>query len=105
MGQTNQISSIFWLIIGLAVTYRPYQLDLGTLIHPEPGFLSFWCGLIPRDVFKQATNDPAFQQVMERIFIPVEYSSADEFRRRLEEDYKQNEKLILELGLHKSQKK
>jgi tripartite-type tricarboxylate transporter receptor subunit TctC len=58
-----------------------------------------------RDVFKQATNDPAFQQVMERIFIPVEYSGTDEFRRRLGEDYKQNEKLILELGLHKSQKK
>ena len=46
MGQTNQISSLFWLILGLAVTYGSYRLGLGTLTHPGPGFLPFWCGTI-----------------------------------------------------------
>jgi putative tricarboxylic transport membrane protein len=42
----NQISSIFWLILGLAVIYGSYRLGLGTLTHPGPGFLSFWCAVI-----------------------------------------------------------
>jgi putative tricarboxylic transport membrane protein len=46
MGQTNQISSIFWLILGLAVIYGSHRLGLGTLTHPGPGFLPFWCGAI-----------------------------------------------------------
>ncbi len=46
MGQANQISSIFWLILGLAVTYGSFRLGLGTLTHPGPGFLPFWYGVI-----------------------------------------------------------
>jgi putative tricarboxylic transport membrane protein len=46
MGQANQISSIFWLILGSAVSYGSYRLGLGTLTHPGPGFLPFWCGTI-----------------------------------------------------------
>jgi putative tricarboxylic transport membrane protein len=46
MGRANQISSIFWLILGLAVTYGSLRLGLGTLTHPGPGFLPFWCGVI-----------------------------------------------------------
>ena len=46
MGRANQVSSIFWLILGLGVVYGSYRLGLGTLTHPGPGFLSFWCGVI-----------------------------------------------------------
>ncbi len=46
MGRGNQVSSIFWLILGLGVVYASYRLGLGTLTHPGPGFLSFWCGII-----------------------------------------------------------
>jgi len=46
MGRADQYSSIFWLIFGSAVVYGSYQLGLGNLIHPGPGFLPFWCGVI-----------------------------------------------------------
>ena len=46
MGRPDQISSIFWLILGLAVLYGSQRLGLGTLTHPGPGFLPFWCGAI-----------------------------------------------------------
>jgi ABC-type polysaccharide/polyol phosphate export permease len=46
MGKPDQISSIFWLILGLAVVYGSHRLGLGTPTHPGPGFLSFWCGVI-----------------------------------------------------------
>jgi putative tricarboxylic transport membrane protein len=42
--KTNQISSVFWLIVGLAITLGSYRMGLGTLNHPGPGFLSFGCG-------------------------------------------------------------
>jgi len=46
MGKPDQFSSLFWLIVGMAVTYGSYRLGLGTLNSPGPGFLSFWCALI-----------------------------------------------------------
>jgi tripartite-type tricarboxylate transporter receptor subunit TctC len=58
-----------------------------------------------RAVFKKTMNDPEFLEIMKKIYIVVEYRSADEYKRMVEEGYKQNEKMILELGLHKSQKK
>ncbi len=42
----DQISSIFWLILGFIITYMSSRLGLGTLTHPGAGFLSFWCGII-----------------------------------------------------------
>ena len=46
MGKADQISSIFWLIFGLAVIFRSYQIGPGALTNPGPGFLSFWSGVI-----------------------------------------------------------
>jgi len=46
MGRVNVWSSIFWLILGAAVAYGSLRLGLGTLTHPGPGFLPFWCGVI-----------------------------------------------------------
>ncbi len=44
MGKADQASSIFWLIFSVAVVYGSFRLGLGTLMHPGPGFLPFWCG-------------------------------------------------------------
>ncbi len=55
--------------------------------------------------FNKALEDPEFLKIMDRIYVPVVYRTADEFRKLVEEGYKENEKLIRELGLHKSQKK
>jgi len=55
MGKADQFSSIFWLILGLAVVYGSNRLGLGTLTHPGPGFLSFWCG-----IFLAALSVPVF---------------------------------------------
>ena len=46
MAKPDQFSSLFWLVVGMAVTYGSYRLGLGTLTNPGPGFLSFWCALI-----------------------------------------------------------
>ena len=46
MGKADQGSCIFWMILGLAVIYFSHRLGLGTLAHPGPGFLSFWCGVL-----------------------------------------------------------
>jgi putative tricarboxylic transport membrane protein len=39
------MSSIFWFLLGWALTFLAYRLGLGTLTNPGPGFLPFWCGL------------------------------------------------------------
>jgi putative tricarboxylic transport membrane protein len=46
MGKPDQISSLFWFLVGMAVTFWSYRLGLGTLTNPGPGFLPFWCALI-----------------------------------------------------------
>lgn len=46
MGKPDQVSSIFWLILGLALVYDSNQLGLGAFAHPGPGFFPFWCGAI-----------------------------------------------------------
>ncbi len=55
--------------------------------------------------FNKALEDPEFLKIMDRIYVPVVYRTADEFKKLVAEGYKENEKLIRELGLHKSQKK
>ena len=46
MEKVDQASSLFWLAFAAAVAYGSYRLGLGTLTHPGPGFLTFWCGVI-----------------------------------------------------------
>jgi hypothetical protein len=46
MGNLDQVSSIFWLLLGLAVVLGSYRLGLGTGTNPGPGFTPFWCGII-----------------------------------------------------------
>lgn len=46
MGKADQISSIFWLIFGVAVSVRSYQIGMGALTSPGPGFVAFWSGVI-----------------------------------------------------------
>ncbi len=45
MRRANQITAIFCLAVGLAVIYGSQRVGYGTLSHPGPGFLSFWCGV------------------------------------------------------------
>ncbi len=46
MEKANQISSVFWLILGLAIAWGSYRMGVGSLNHPGPGFLPFGCGMI-----------------------------------------------------------
>lgn len=39
-------SSLFWLLLGAGVTYAGWDLGLGKLRDPGPGFMLFWVGLI-----------------------------------------------------------
>ena len=45
MKNNDQRSSLFWLAIGLAVTFYSRKYGLGTLSSPGPGFLPFLTGL------------------------------------------------------------
>jgi putative tricarboxylic transport membrane protein len=45
MGKIDQMSSLFWFLLGWVLTYLSHRLGLGTLTNPGPGFLPFWCGL------------------------------------------------------------
>jgi tripartite-type tricarboxylate transporter receptor subunit TctC len=58
-----------------------------------------------RRVFKQTMDVPEFLKIIESVYLQVEYHTADEYKKLVEEGYKENEKIILKLGLHKSQKK
>jgi tripartite-type tricarboxylate transporter receptor subunit TctC len=58
-----------------------------------------------RQVFKQAMNDPEFKNLLQTMYMPIVYRSPEEYEKLVEEGYKTNEKMIFELGLHKSQKK
>jgi len=40
------ISSLFWLAVGVGVCYGGYDLGLGPLNEPGPGFIFFWVGII-----------------------------------------------------------
>jgi tripartite-type tricarboxylate transporter receptor subunit TctC len=42
---------------------------------------------------------------MDRIYVPIVYRTGEEFRKLAEDEYKGIEKMIRDLGLHKSQKK
>ena len=55
--------------------------------------------------FKKAAEEPRFLEVMDRIYVPVDYRSGEDYQKLVEGGYKQMGDLIMELGLHKSQKK
>jgi putative tricarboxylic transport membrane protein len=40
------VSSLFWMAVGLGVSYAGYDLELGRLRDPGSGFLLFWIGVI-----------------------------------------------------------
>jgi tripartite-type tricarboxylate transporter receptor subunit TctC len=58
-----------------------------------------------RTVFTEAVKDAEFLEIMKRFYAPVVFRTGDEFKKLVEEGYRENEKMIFELGLHKSQKK
>jgi putative tricarboxylic transport membrane protein len=39
------ISSLFWMAMGIGISYGGYDLDLGSLRDPGSGFMFFWVGL------------------------------------------------------------
>jgi putative tricarboxylic transport membrane protein len=46
VGNSEFWGGAFWLVLGAAVTWAGYDLDLGTLHAPGSGFLLFWLGLL-----------------------------------------------------------
>jgi len=44
MRTANLIAAGIWLLLGLAVVYSGYDLGLGVLVEPGPGFMLFWLG-------------------------------------------------------------
>ena len=58
-----------------------------------------------RSIFKMAMGDPEFLDIMKNMYIPVVYRTPEEYKKLVEDGYREMEKLIREIGLHKSQKK
>lgn len=46
MKSRDMISSLFWMAIGIGISYGGYDLDVGRLHDPGAGFMFFWVGLI-----------------------------------------------------------
>lgn len=44
MKNLDRLSSIFWLILSVAICIHAYELGLGGFHNPGPGFLFFWGG-------------------------------------------------------------
>lgn len=45
MKKRDIISSLFWMAIGIGISYGGYDLDIGSLNDPGSGFMFFWVGL------------------------------------------------------------
>jgi tripartite-type tricarboxylate transporter receptor subunit TctC len=58
-----------------------------------------------REAFKEASQDPEFLHNLEKFYMIPDYKSGEDYKKVLREDSKMNEKLLMEFGLHKSQKK
>ncbi len=58
-----------------------------------------------RDAFKKALDDPEFLEIMKNLYIPVAYRTPEQYQKMVEIGYKENEAMMLEIGLHKSQQK
>ncbi len=46
MSLKDIISTLFWIIIGVLVSFASIKLNIGDVKHPGPGFMSFYAGLI-----------------------------------------------------------
>ena len=46
MKKLDRLSSIFWLILSVAICIHSYKLGLGRFHNPGPGFLFFWSGVV-----------------------------------------------------------
>ena len=46
MKSRDIISSLFWMAMGIGISYGGYDLHLGSLHDPGSGFMFFWVGLI-----------------------------------------------------------
>jgi hypothetical protein len=46
MSKNDRFTSLIWAAIGFYVAFEGYQLELGTLHKPMPGFMIFWTGFI-----------------------------------------------------------
>jgi putative tricarboxylic transport membrane protein len=42
----DMISSLFWMAMGIGISYGGYDLDVGSMHDPGAGFMLFWVGLI-----------------------------------------------------------
>ncbi len=58
-----------------------------------------------REAFRTSMNDPEFVEIMEKIYIPVAYRTPDQYQKLVEKGFRENEAMVKELGLHKSQQK
>lgn len=45
MRTADLLSALFWLLVGAFITWSGWDLRLGTLVDPGPGFMIFWVGL------------------------------------------------------------
>lgn len=45
MNADNLLSSVLWLIVGVVAATLAWQLGLGTVSQPGPGFFPFWSGV------------------------------------------------------------
>lgn len=44
--KADRASGFFWLVFSAWVSYESYELGLGALRQPGPGFLFFWTGVV-----------------------------------------------------------
>ncbi len=58
-----------------------------------------------RDICKQAMGDKKFLELMESFYWEPEYLSPEQYRKIIEEGYKEDGEFMKQLGIHKSQKK
>jgi hypothetical protein len=77
----DRLSSIFWLILSVAICIHAYELGLGGFHNPGPGFLFFWSGvglgvlsiMILLPTLKK--NEEASKETQENIFENVKWTN------------------------------
>lgn len=45
MKNRDILSSLFWMAMGIGISYGGYALDIGNLHNPGSGFIFFWVGI------------------------------------------------------------
>ncbi|HUL32079.1 MAG TPA: tripartite tricarboxylate transporter TctB family protein [Thermodesulfobacteriota bacterium] len=71
-GRADRASGLFWLIFSVFVSYQSYELGMGTLHQPGPGFLFFWIGIVTAIlaliVVLMSLKKPSPEAIQERLF-------------------------------------